>query len=80
MADDPTPGCPDPERLQENAAALYRALRRCLGILCESANLNNYRNLSDEELGRMWIATARQAGHLLNKIDGLPYDSELVDG
>ncbi len=74
------PGHPDIARMRESAPELYRALRQCLGVLCEAGDLNNYRNLTDEELGRVWIATARQAGNLLNKIDGLAYEEAAADG
>lgn len=60
------------ERMRAHAGDLYDALKLVTGVLCESADLNNYRNLSDEELGRMWQDTAKHAGHLLNLIDGLP--------
>ena len=40
---------------------LVEALTHCLGLLCESGNLNNYRNLSDQELGRAWVETANEA-------------------
>jgi|SRR6185312_12608918 len=61
-------------RMREHAADLYDALKLVLGVLCEAGDLNNYRNLSDEELGRVWITTAKHAGHLLNMIDGLPHE------
>lgn len=57
--------------MREHAADLYDALTLVTGVLCESGDLNNYRNVSDEELGRMWIETAKHAAHLLNLIDGL---------
>lgn len=58
--------------MREHAADLYDALKLVTGVLCESADLNNYRNLSDEELGRAWVETAKHAAHLMNLIDGLP--------
>lgn len=61
-------------RISEYGYDLYSALRQCVGILCEGGDLNNYRNMTDEELGRAWIAVARNAGMLLNRIDGMPSD------
>lgn len=66
-------------RLRDHAADLYDALKLTTGVLCESGDLNNYRNLSDDELGRMWIDTAKHAGHLLNLIDGLPNEFRSLD-
>lgn len=56
------------------ADALYLELQRCVGMLVEIGDLNGFRNMSDEELGRAWQAVARRAGMLLNRIDGLPSD------
>ena len=61
-------------RMREHAADLYDALRLVTGVLCEVGDLNNYRNLTDQELGRMWVQTAKHAGYLLNLIDGLPHE------
>ena len=44
------------------------ALTHCLGVLCEVADLNNYRNLSDEELGRAWNAAAKEAADALDAL------------
>lgn len=52
------------------APDMYLALKHCLGILCESGDLNNYRNLSDAELGRAWTETAKEATIALNKAEG----------
>jgi len=61
-------------RARDLADDLYVALKQCAGVLVESGDLNNYRIMTDEELGRMWIACARNAAMLLNMIDGLPTD------
>lgn len=50
-------------------AKLRLALTHCLGLLCESGNLNNYRSLSDKELGRAWIETAREAATVLDETE-----------
>lgn len=47
--------------VEADNARLRGALEVCVEVLCESANLNNYRNLSDEELGRAWM-TAHTLG------------------
>jgi hypothetical protein len=57
-------------RLIAAAPKLLKALNQCLGILCESGNLNNYRNLSDEELGKAWIEAAKHAAEVLNEAEG----------
>lgn len=48
------------------AATLRVALAQCAGVICESGNLNNYRNLSNDELGKLWISAATFAADTLN--------------
>lgn len=45
---------------------LRSALTHCLTVLCEAGDLNNYRTLSDVELGKLWVATAKEAAEALN--------------
>ncbi len=65
-------------RLIAAAPDLLAALTHCLGILCESGNLNNYRNLSDEELGKAWVAAAKEAAAAITKATGVPHPSAVV--
>ena len=56
-------------RLQMTLERAVKLLKQNGGLLCESGNLNNYRNLSDEELGRAWVATATLTAEFLNEIE-----------
>lgn len=47
-----------------------KLLKQNTGLLCESGNLNNYRNLSDEELGKAWVETAKCTAEFLNEVEG----------
>ena len=44
---------------------LVCALTQCLVLICETGDINNYRNLSDEELGRAWSGVAKMAAEAL---------------
>lgn len=48
-----------------------KLLKQNTGLLCESGNLNNYRNLSDAELGKAWVETATRTAEFLNEIEGV---------
>lgn len=63
---------PADARLIAAAPAMYKALQQCLGLLCEAGNLNNYRTLSDAELGKVWVETAKAAAAVLNEAGGVP--------
>lgn len=60
------------DRAHELTPEMYRALKWSLGIIVEFGDLNGFRNVSDEELGKMVRAAAREIGIILNQIDGLP--------
>lgn len=57
--------------LQVRFDQAIKLLKQNTGLLCESANLNNYRNLSDEELGKAWTETATRTASFLNEIEGI---------
>jgi len=58
------------ERLRMQLGRAIKLLKQNTGLLCESGNLNNYRNLSDEELGKAWVETAKRTAEFLNEIEG----------
>jgi hypothetical protein len=60
------------ERAQQLVPEMYRALKWSLGIIVEFGDLNGFRNLSDQELGKMVRKAAVEIATVLNRIDGLP--------
>jgi hypothetical protein len=60
--------------VEEESDLLYWALKRALGVVVEFGDLNGFRNLTDEELGRTVIGVAEAGAALLNKLDGLAFD------
>ena len=48
---------------------MHTALKQSLGVIVEFANLNGFRNMTDQELGRTVTGIAESLGHLLNKIE-----------
>lgn len=60
------------ERLRERNAKLCKTLNRALSVIVEFGDMNGFRNLSNEELGRMTIAVAEECAALLNTEEGIP--------
>jgi DNA integrity scanning protein DisA with diadenylate cyclase activity len=60
---------PNEARLIAAAPDLYAALKHALGIIVEFGDLNGFRNMSDEELGRAVKGVAENAAAALNKAE-----------
>ena len=61
-------------RLIAAAPDLLAALKHALGVIVEVGDLNGFRNLTNEELGAVVIAVAKEASAVIAKaeIDPLP--------
>lgn len=52
------------------APDLYTALTHALGVIVEFGDLNGFRNLTDAELGKAYLAVAKNASAALAKARG----------
>lgn len=56
----------DLDTLRAENARLRKALTHCLGIIVEFGDLNGFRNMTDEELGRSVWTVAKEAADALS--------------
>lgn len=56
------------ERLREALSMSERCLTQALGIIVEFGDLNGFRNLSDQELGRTVTQMAETCAHVLDDL------------